>query len=79
MMNQTYQRANTRCPNMGLDNKPCNNPTYWCPLHEVWLSEEDVKKKGCRFKQSPDMLSIRPCTLLQKKDYQSYLQKLYQK
>lgn len=30
---------------MGLDNKICKNPIYWCRLHQIWLSEDDAKKK----------------------------------
>lgn len=42
---ETYQKADHRNPKMGLDNQICNNPKYWCRLHQVWLSEADVEKK----------------------------------
>ena len=40
----TYQIADQRHPFMGLDNKICKNPAYWCRLHQVCLSDDDVKK-----------------------------------
>lgn len=40
-----YQKADSRNPRMGLNNRICKSPKYWCRLHEVWLSEEDVKRK----------------------------------
>ena len=42
-----YLKADARIPYMGLNNKICSKPAYWCKLHEVWLSEEDVKKRNC--------------------------------
>lgn len=52
---------------MGLNNKVCTSPKYWCRLHEVWLSEEDVKRKKCREKLTFDMLSTYKCRCLEKK------------
>lgn len=49
---------------MGLNNKTCRNPKYWCRLHQVWLSEEDAKKKHCMNKQTYDMISTYVCTSL---------------
>jgi hypothetical protein len=54
---------------MGLDNKICTNPKYWCRKHEVWLSEEDVEKKGCKRRQTIDMMSVYTCHCLQEKEY----------
>lgn len=62
-----YRKADSRHPLMGLGNKICKNPKYWCRLHEVWLSEEDVKKKKCMEKLSFDMLSTYKCGCLKKK------------
>ena len=62
-----YRIANARSPNMGLDNKICKDPKYWCRLHQVWLSEDDVKRKHCKEKPDLYMLSTHCCTNLQKK------------
>lgn len=63
----TYQIADRRHPYMGLYNKICKNPTYWCRLHQVWLSEEDVKMKQCECKQTFDMISTYRCVNLGKR------------
>lgn len=57
----TYLISNIKNPYMGLDNKICKNPTYWRRLHQVWLSEEDVKKKQCNCKQTFDMVVTYRC------------------
>ena len=62
-----YKIANARNPNMGLNNKPCDNPKYWCRLHQVWLSEEDVKIKKCKCKPDMYMIETRQCTNLARK------------
>lgn len=62
-----YKKADQRNPYMGLDNKICKNPVYWCRLHEVWLSEEDVKKKRCLNKLTFDMINTYRCGNLVKK------------
>ena len=59
-----YLKANHANPYMGLNNKICRDPKYWCAIHEVWLSEEDVKKKGCLSKPTFDMLDTRVCLKL---------------
>lgn len=59
-----YKRADARNPNMGLNNKVCKNPKYWCRLHQVWLSEDDVERKHCKNKPTFDMLCTRMCTNL---------------
>lgn len=61
----TYQIADRRNPFMELDNKICKNPVYWCRLHQVWLSDEDVKKKQC--KQTFDMVGTYRCGNLVKR------------
>ena len=63
----TYLTANAKSPYMGLDNKICKNPTYWCRLHQVWLSEEDVKRKRCKNKSTFDMIGVRRCGCLERK------------
>ena len=62
-----YKKADQRNPYMGLNNKICENPVYWCRLHQVWLSEEDVKKKKCLNKLTFDMISTYRCGNLVKK------------
>lgn len=61
-----YQIAYQRHPFMGLDNKICKNPVYWCRLHQVWLSEDDVKKKQCKCKRTFDMVGTYRCGNLEK-------------
>lgn len=63
----TYQRADDRNPYMGLDNKVCTEPKYWCRLHQVWLSEKDIKKKHCLCKMTADMMSTYRCNCLEEK------------
>ncbi len=59
--------ADSRHPFMGLDNKVCTSPAYWCRLHRVWLSEEDVERKKCMCKPTYDMIGVRRCGCLEKK------------
>lgn len=66
-----YKKADARNPYMGLDNKICENPVYWCRLHEVWLSEKDAERKKCKAKLSYDMLDRRKCNCLVKKQPQA--------
>ena len=63
----TFQIADKRNPFMGLDNKICKDPVYWCRLHQVWLSDEDVKKKRCNCKKTFDMIGAYRCGNLVKK------------
>lgn len=63
-----YLKADRRNPYMGLDNTVCRNPAYWCRLHQVWLSEEDVEKKKCTKKPTFDMIGFITCGNLEKKD-----------
>ena len=51
--------------NMGLNNTVCQYPKYWCRLHQVWLSDDDVRKKQCNCKLSYDMMSVRTCNCLE--------------
>ena len=63
-----YKIADARNPNMGLNNKTCKCPKYWCRLHQVWLSESDVKRKKCKERPTMDMIGTRLCTNLVKKN-----------
>lgn len=67
-----WRKADSRCPNMGIENRPCDNPKYWCRLHQVWLSEEDVAKKHCKCKPTTDMIDVRRCNNLEEKDYNAW-------
>lgn len=62
-----FLKADKKIPYMGLNNKICKDPVYWCRLHEVWLSEEDVVRKQCRCKPTFDMLDTKPCYNLEKR------------
>lgn len=64
----TYQIADKRNPYMGLDNKICRNPVYWCRLHQVWLSEDDVERKRCKCKMTFDMIGTYRCSCLERKE-----------
>ena len=61
-----YKKADARNPKMGLFNKTCKNPVYWCRSHEVYLSPEDVEKKKCLHKSTFDMIGQRICGNLEK-------------
>lgn len=52
---------------MGLNNRVCQNPKYYCRLHRVWLSDGDVKKKRCKEKPDFDMIGVHLCKNLEKK------------
>lgn len=52
---------------IGLNNEICIFPAFWCPVHQVWLSEKDVKKK-CLHKKSFDMMEESACKSLQLKN-----------
>lgn len=72
----TFQGANIKNPNMGLDNKICNNPKYWCTAHEIWLFEQDAIDKGCFNKMTFDMLSVRRCVGLVDRNYYDWLNQI---
>lgn len=50
---------------MGLNNKICVNPMYWCRRHEVFLSELDAERRHCRNKLTYDMRGYERCSCLQ--------------
>lgn len=62
-----YLIADQKHPFMGLNNKICKNPTYWCRLHQVWLSEEDVGRKRCKNKPAFDMIGVHKCGNLERR------------
>lgn len=49
---------------IGLNNKECENPKYFCRSHLVYLSESDVAKKKCLCKPTMDMISTQQCRWL---------------
>lgn len=64
---ETYMKADSRNPFMSLNNEICKSPVYWCRLHQVWLSREDVKRKNCRSKMDYNMIGTHRCGNLVKK------------
>lgn len=66
-------KADTRNPWMGLNGEICDNPAYWCRLHEVWLSEEDVANKKCLSRLTPDMIATRRCNCLEHKEKNPFI------
>lgn len=71
----TYQIADKRNPYMGLDNKICRNPVYWCRLHQVWMSEDDVERKRCKCKMTFDMIGTYRCSCLERKELRNGINK----
>lgn len=71
-----YTKADARHPRMGLDNKICIEPKYWCRNHQVWLSENDVQRRQCRQQMSHDMIGVSKCTNLEERDFDEWLRKL---
>ena len=74
-----FFKANSRHPNMGLNNKLCKHPQYWCRLHEVWLSTADVAIRHCKSKLTSDMIETRQCSCLEKRDYKSFVSNMQSK
>lgn len=56
-----YKKAIKGKKFMGLDGKIYRHPKYWCRLHEIYLSEQDVIKKHCKNKSTVDMISQYRC------------------
>lgn len=56
-----YLIADGRNPFMGLDNKICRKPAYWCRAHKIWMSEEDVGRKRCMEKPDYNMIGTHRC------------------
>lgn len=66
-------KADCRNPWMGMNGVVCEKPAYWCRLHEVWLSEDDVAKRKCLEKLRPDMLSTHKCNCLERKEKNPFI------
>lgn len=66
-------KADTRNPWMGLNGVACENPAYWCRLHEVWLSEADVEEKKCLSRITFDMIGTRKCNCLERKSENPFI------
>lgn len=49
---------------MGLDNKVCDNPVYYCALKQVYLTNDDVRRKRCLNLPTFDLLGTTRCTSL---------------
>lgn len=64
----SFLKASSSRPNMGLNNKICINPKYWCRLHEVWLSEGDVIKKNCKNRPTFDLIGTYRCGCLEERN-----------
>lgn len=62
-----YMIADARNPYMGLNNTICPSPEYWCRLHQVWLSKEDVKHRQCKARADYNMIGTHRCGNLEKK------------
>lgn len=66
-------KADFRNPWMGMDGKICTNPKYWCRMHSIWLSEEDVAKKKCFARPTFDMISVRKCNCIEIKELNPFI------
>lgn len=71
--NSPYEKASFNNPWMGLNGKVCTSPAYWCRLHEVWLSEEDVNRKSCLTRLTYDMITRKRCNCLERKELNPFL------
>lgn len=71
--NSQFPKADSHNPWMGLDGKICEKPIYWCRMHEVWLSEDDVTRKNCFARLSADMLIQRRCNCLERKEKNPFI------
>lgn len=49
---------------IGLDNKVCKDPKYFCMCHKIYLSDDDVQAKHCRHKLTRDMIAYQNCNWL---------------
>ena len=66
-------KADHRNTWMGLNGVICKAPAYWCRLHEVWLSEEDVVRRKCRSRLTANMMETRRCNCLERKSNNPFL------
>ena len=68
--------ADARNPQMGLHNVICSDPVYWCRLHEVWMSEEDVVRKGCKARHTLDMIATRHCGNIENRNFWEWYERV---
>ena len=74
-MKETWAKADFRNPYMGIENKICKNPKYWCRLHQVWLSEEDAINRKCFCRPTYNLMFERKCNCIEVKEYNPFLYK----
>ena len=48
-------------PHMGLNNTICEQRDYFCRLHQIYLSSDDVKRKKCNERPTFDLIGIQKC------------------
>lgn len=84
MLEEEYQHAELyskkeRIRKMGLDNKMCTDPAYWCRRHRCWLSKDDAERKHCKEKPTVDLISTYRCpSLVPVEEFPEY-KNVYQK
>lgn len=71
----TKNKADFNNPWMGLNGVVCEEPAYWCRLHEVWLSENDAARKRCLSRLTYDMIGYHRCNNLECKEKNPFLTK----
>ena len=50
---------------LGLFDKECSDPKFYCRCHNLFLSESDVEFKKCYHKPTKDMISEMVCPYIQ--------------
>lgn len=76
--NTHVNMTNVTDPNikMGLDDKICDDPKYFCLCHKVYLNDADVKRKSCRQKMTLDMMGFVKCRwLMESEEYVAMIEK----
>ncbi len=73
-MENTYlNTTNSTIKYIGLNNSECKNPVYYCRSKKVFLSTDDVEKKGCLRKPTADMISTKTCQwLMTTEEFEKY-------
>ncbi len=56
---------------LGLFNKECSDPKFYCRCHGLFLSEKDVEMKKCYHKPTKDMISEMVCPYI--RTYEEYI------
>lgn len=62
---------------IGLNNKVCKNPKYFCMCHKIYLSDDDIQLKNCQHKLTRDMMAYQNCNWLM--DAEEYARKCEEK